>query len=163
MRYSYISGFGHLTIQGVSTKCTLFQIKISHNLLNIRCSAVSWPILYLMRTWIMLNLNMFLWVVYLFIYPKFPETCVFTHWLIREIIRLSKYYNRFRLIWIWKGVHLIHPVVYIKIWWSGIPENFKATKQKIFVWCWTSVPHRAQILCLVNFIKYYSAWLHVSS
>ena len=33
--------------------------------------------------------------------------------------------------------------------------------KKIFVWCWT-VPHRAQILWL-NFIKYYSLWLHVSS
>jgi hypothetical protein len=29
-------------------KCTPFQI--SHNLLNIRCSAVNWPILYLMQT-----------------------------------------------------------------------------------------------------------------
>jgi hypothetical protein len=34
-------------VQGVSKKCTPFQIQISHNLLNIRCSAVSWPILYL--------------------------------------------------------------------------------------------------------------------
>jgi hypothetical protein len=45
---------------------------------------------------------------------------------------------------------------------AGSPANFIATKSaKTFVWCWT-VPHRAQILCL-NFIKYYSLWLHVSS
>jgi hypothetical protein len=92
-------------------KCTSFQIQISHNLLNIRCSAVSWPILYLTQTWIMLNLNIFLWLVYLFIEIEVilnshvQKTLCFHDLLIREIIRLSNYYNRLRLIWIWKGVH----------------------------------------------------------
>jgi hypothetical protein len=37
-------------IRGASKKCTPFQIQISHNHLNIRCSAVSWPILCLTQT-----------------------------------------------------------------------------------------------------------------
>ena len=64
---STVYKFLFLVIQGVLKKCTPFQIQIIHNLLNIRCSAVSWPILYLMQTWIMLNLNIFLWILYLFI------------------------------------------------------------------------------------------------
>jgi hypothetical protein len=41
-------------------------------------------------------------------------------------------------------------------------QTSKVTKKKtLFVWYWT-VPRGAQILYL-NFIKYYSSWLHVSS
>jgi hypothetical protein len=38
-------------------------------------------------------------------------------------------------------------------------KTLKATKKNTFVWCWT-VLHRAHILYL-NFIQYYSSWLHV--
>jgi hypothetical protein len=117
--YSRPRAFKYLSnhYRGCIKKCTPFQIQISHNLLNIRCSAVSWPILYLMQTWTMLHLNIFLWVVFLFIQIEVilnshvQKTLCFHALLIREIIRLSNYYNRLRLIWIWKGVHfLIHPV-----------------------------------------------------
>jgi hypothetical protein len=47
------------------------------------------------------------------------------------------------------------------VWKPGKLQSHKIEDLCNFVWCWT-IPHRAQILCL-NFIKYYSLWLHVSS
>ena len=39
--------------------CVSIRVSYMYNLSNIRCSAVSWPTLYLMQTWIMLNLTFF--------------------------------------------------------------------------------------------------------
>jgi hypothetical protein len=104
-------------------KCTPFQIQIRHNLLNIwRCSAcsklahfISYADLnnayfkHFSLSCVLVHTNRS--------YSKFPcaEDLVFSR--SREIIRLSNYYNRLRLIsWIWKGVHfLIHPVCMVKV------------------------------------------------
>jgi hypothetical protein len=49
----------------------------------------------------------------------------------------------------------------ILIWFAVSAGNFKTTKWKIFVWCWT-VPHRAQTRCL-NFIKNNTVVAHFTS